>query len=66
MAEQHWHDWSRRYVAATFAERRACAGKTKFPSRKNASARARVIGGAMNAYRCSWCRGWHIGHRHVA
>jgi hypothetical protein len=40
---------------------RACHGKVRFPSKKNASARARVIGGTLRA-RCPRCRRWHIGH----
>jgi hypothetical protein len=52
---------------ATKKQRRACHGKIKWPSRKNASAVARALqetfgDGAMSAYRCPLCRGWHVGH----
>jgi len=41
---------------------RACNMKKRFPSRKNAAAVARVIGGTMCAYKCPLCRRWHVGH----
>ncbi|MEQ1761274.1 MAG: hypothetical protein ABL986_23440 [Vicinamibacterales bacterium] len=41
---------------------RGCDGKIRFPSKKNATARARAISVAFNAYRCPRCRRWHIGH----
>jgi hypothetical protein len=37
-------------TADTWARRRACLGKTKFPSKRNATARARVIGDGLVAY----------------
>ena len=51
----------RRVATSTYAEIRAC-GKVRFPSKKNARARARVIGGTMSAYKCRLCRRWHVGH----
>ncbi len=47
--------------------RRACAGKVRFPSKKNASARARVLAADYrdahwNSYKCPRCRCWHVGH----
>jgi len=50
------------------AQHAACAGKVKFPSRKNAAARARLLPptegkGPWNAYRCPRCHHWHVGHR---
>lgn len=57
---------------------RACVGKEGFPSRKNAAGFAikaalremeyartpeeRKRADRMQAYRCPWCRRWHIGH----
>ena len=46
---------------------RACAGKVRFPSRKNARARARALAAGdgdprWNHYRCPACRSWHVGH----
>lgn len=45
----------------------ACFGKVKFPSRKNAAARARALPptegkGPWNSYHCPRCRHWHVGH----
>jgi len=45
---------------------RACGTKRRFPSKRNAAARARVIGGGMGAYKCVVCRHWHVGHSRVA
>ena len=59
MNEQRQHCYEMEH--STAAQRRAC-GKTSFPSKKNASAVARIIGGTMNAYKCPLCRRWHIGH----
>jgi hypothetical protein len=47
----------------TYKQQRACDTKTPFPSKRIAAARARLIGGTMNAYRCPLCRRWHLGHR---
>jgi hypothetical protein len=44
---------------------RACQGKTRFPSKKNAAARARALGGEWSGYRCPRCHHWHIGHNRV-
>jgi hypothetical protein len=48
---------------------RACLTKTRYPSKKNASARARVLARvsrdeSWGAYKCSnpRCRRWHVGH----
>jgi len=45
---------------------RQCAGKVRFPSKKNAAAKARVVAAKSNEnyhhYQCRLCRGWHIGH----
>jgi hypothetical protein len=45
---------------------KACHGKVKFPSKKNARARARLLaladGGWWMSYKCRHCRRWHIGH----
>jgi len=46
----------------TFKQQRACNTKRRFPSKKNATATARAIGGTMHAYRCPLCRSWHLGH----
>ena len=46
----------------TYKQQRACDTKKKFPSKKNAAARARLIGGTMGAYKCPLCKGWHLGH----
>jgi hypothetical protein len=50
-------------------QQRACLTKTRFPSRKNAAARARAIARRTGdeswcAYRCRnpSCRSWHLGH----
>lgn len=47
---------------STQAQWRACDTKARFPSKRNATARARLIGGTMNAYRCPLCSRWHVGH----
>ncbi len=51
-------------------EYRACVGKIKYPSRKNAAAVARASekrdGLVWNEYRCGWCRRWHVGHDRFA
>ena len=47
---------------STNAQWRACDTKKRFPSKKQAHARARLIGGTMTAYRCPSCRHWHVGH----
>jgi hypothetical protein len=57
---------------------RACDGKVRYPSKKIASARARILAvsaverrplghaprprDALNAYKCPRCKRWHIGH----
>lgn len=45
---------------------RACDGKARYPSKRNAVGKAAVVerwqGRRMNAYRCSLCSAWHIGH----
>jgi hypothetical protein len=53
----------------TVTRARACDGKHPYPDRKSALdalfALARDSGAAfwrLNAYRCRWCRSWHIGH----
>ncbi|HYC00469.1 MAG TPA: hypothetical protein VEC57_15130 [Candidatus Limnocylindrales bacterium] len=48
--------------AVAYRDARGCHGKVKFPSKKNARARARLLGGSLDAYKCVLCRGWHIGH----
>jgi hypothetical protein len=49
---------------------RGCLGKMRYPSRKNAAAAARVItrnsGELLEAYRCRYCKRWHIGHYYSA
>ncbi|HYT69213.1 MAG TPA: hypothetical protein VEL51_22520 [Vicinamibacterales bacterium] len=48
--------------------RRQCVGKVRFPSKKNATARARLLTLAdadrrlWMSYKCQRCRRWHIGH----
>lgn len=43
-----------------------CAGKTRFPSRRAAKARANKIrtsgGDHMHPYQCRNCQQWHLGH----
>jgi hypothetical protein len=46
----------------SYKERKACMWKTKFPSKRNAMARARLIGGTMNSYKCKICGSHHLGH----
>ena len=41
---------------------RMCAGKIAYPSKKNASAKVRQLGGTLGAYKCPGCHRWHIGH----
>jgi hypothetical protein len=46
---------------------RGCAGKRRFPSKRNAAGRADAANRAngvstMGAYKCPLCRGWHIGN----
>lgn len=49
--------------------RRSCSRKIRHTTESDA--RRHIAGlnigkgyqGAMNAYRCSFCGGWHIGHR---
>jgi hypothetical protein len=47
--------------------RRACAGKRRFRSEAEASQAARLVlleyGEELVAYRCRFCRQWHLGHR---
>ncbi len=46
--------------------RRACANKRRYATRDEAftsrDLAGRRTGAVMNAYRCHFCRGWHIGH----
>ena len=58
----------RREATRTYSERRACVGKVRFPSRKNAEGRARAIADGMVSYKCPLCHRWHIGHArwHIA
>ena len=58
---QHFGD---RFSAADV---RACHGKTNYPSRRNAAARARCLvaetkNPTWSCYKCPRCRRWHIGH----
>ena len=59
------------FTHATDKQHRACHGKIRWPSRKNARAVARAAeksyaDGPWNCYRCPLCRRWHIGHdRHA-
>ncbi len=53
-------------MAAGQRKVRACLGKTKFPSKKNASGRAlTLVDITMQAYKCPLCHGWHIGHSRI-
>jgi hypothetical protein len=49
-------------AAVPYKLQRACDGKTRFPSKKNATARARVLNKGYSAYCCPNCHHWHIGH----
>ena len=60
MNDQRAHEW--RMENTTYKQQKACDTKTRFPSKRIATARARKIGGNMNAYRCPLCRRWHLGH----
>jgi hypothetical protein len=60
MNDQRAH--SLRMEHSTEKQRRGCNTKVRFPSKKNAAARARLIGGTMGAYHCGLCKRWHIGH----
>lgn len=48
--------------------RRACDGKQRHPTAERAwahitsLARSGLAKGTLNAYRCRFCRGWHVGH----
>jgi hypothetical protein len=48
--------------------RNACTGKVRHESAENAQARIRQIRAAnpgtprLNAYRCQFCGGYHVGH----
>jgi hypothetical protein len=44
------------------AMHRMCDGKTSYPCKKIAAAKARLVGGTMGAYHCLSCHRWHIGH----
>lgn len=49
--------------------RRSCAGKVRHESAAAGQAamggvqRRNGYDGPMDCYRCSFCNGWHIGHR---
>ena len=60
MNDQRWVEHLA--YTTTAAQARACHGKVKFPSKKNAEGRARAIDHALNAYKCPLCRRWHIGN----
>ncbi len=49
-----------------FRHAKHCARKQRFPNKTQAYAALermpRDIGGPLNAYECSVCKGWHIGH----
>ena len=49
--------------------RRACGGKKKFPTRTRAISAAvrisRQTKERLRAYRCRFCRAWHVGHARV-
>jgi hypothetical protein len=60
MNEQRHH--TMRFAASSQKQIRACARKTRYPSKRNAAATARARGDGMNAYRCPMCRKWHVGH----
>lgn len=46
--------------------RKACAGKVRHGSQEEATAHAihlrRKDGDRVRAYRCPFCRSWHVGH----
>lgn len=52
--------------ATMTAWERQCRGKVKHPNEKAAKdavgAHEANRGGKLNAYKCSFCEGWHIGH----
>jgi len=49
-----------------YSEMRGCAGKTSFPSRRVAKARATIIergGTFLRSYKCPHCGSWHLASR---
>ncbi len=50
----------------TADQRRGCFGKVRFPSKKVAAAKARLLeqtdGLRWGEYKCRLCKGHHIGH----
>ena len=56
-----------RHVAQiTQRQLRACEGKERHPSRRNARGKATAVerssGERMQVYRCPLCSSWHLGH----
>ena len=46
---------------------RGCTSKSVFVSRREARSSAkhgRSQDGTLHPYRCRYCAGWHLGHRH--
>lgn len=49
--------------------RRSCTGKVRHETEQAARdhigslVRRKGWSGRMNAYRCAFCNGWHVGHR---
>lgn len=47
--------------------RKSCEGKQRHPDRdsavRHATSLQRKLGARVNAYRCSICGSWHVGHR---
>ncbi len=41
---------------------RGCWRKVKHVSKSSAEREAQRIGGGVHAYRCPYCRQWHVGH----
>ena len=50
--------------------RSECGSKRKYDTVTGAQTAAYLVGQSigekMDAYRCKWCRGYHIGHRTAA